>query len=154
MPILVALIVVIALIYGAVRAFFALQAAFGLAVAVGVAVVVALLLVGAMVYGWRRRQAVAPNIHDGDWTHELTGNWGSVRLAAGKRLCEIRIGGDSGDYIFADLAGAEIREQGAAYQLNVKVKDAKHSVWALPMLDKRQAEQWKRIFLLAVEQKL
>jgi hypothetical protein len=159
MPILVALIALIALVYGAVRAFYALEAAFGLAVAVGVAVVVALLLIAAVVYWWRRRQAVAPNVRDGDWTHELKGNWGSVRLAAGKRLCEIRLGDEQGGYIFADLRGAEARSSGASnadapWQVVLKVKDPKHGDWLVPMQSERQARQWQRIFLLAMEQKL
>src|SRR5580693_7916559 len=100
MPIIVALIALIALLYGAVRAFYALQAAFGLAVAVGVAVVVVLLLIAALAYWWRRRKEVAANVHDGDWTHELKGSWGAVRLGADKRLCEIRLGDEQGGYIF------------------------------------------------------
>ncbi|MFM0170762.1 hypothetical protein [Paraburkholderia sediminicola] len=154
MPILVALIALIALGYGAVRAFYALQAAFGLAVAVGVAVLVALLLVAAMAYWWRRRKEVAANVRDGDWTHELKGSWGSVRLAAGKRLCEIRLGDEQGAYIFADLLGAEVQGQGGQWQVALKVKDAKHQTWVLPMRDERQAKQWARIVVLAVEQKL
>jgi hypothetical protein len=159
MPILVALIALIALVYGAVRAFYAVEAALGLAVAVGVAVVVALLLMAAAVAWWRRRQAVAPNLRDGDWTHEVKGNWGSVRLAAGKRLCEIRLGDERGGYIFADLLGAEARPGGTAnadapWQVALKVKDPKHGEWLVPMQSERQARQWQRIFLLAVEQKL
>jgi hypothetical protein len=154
MPILVALIALVALVYGAVRAFYALQAAFGLAVAVGVAVLVGLLLIAAVVYWWRRRKEVAPNIRDGDWTHEVTGTWGSVRLAAGKRLCEVRLGGEHGDYIFADLLGAEVQGHDAQWQVALKVKDAKRGVWVLPMRGERQARQWGRVFLLAVEQRL
>lgn len=154
MPILVAFIALIALVYGAVRAFYALQAALGLAVAVGAAVLVAVLLIAAGVYWWRRRKEVAANIRDGDWTHKLKGSWGSVRLAAGKRLCEIRLGGEQGAYIFADLLGAEVQGHDAQWQVALKVKDAKHQVWVVPMLGERQAKQWVRIFLLAVEQKL
>ena len=154
MPILVALIALIALVYGAVRAFYALQAAFGLDVAVGVAVFVGLLLVAAVVYWWRRRKEVAPNIRDGDWTHELSGTWGSVRLAASKRFCEVRLGGELGAYIFADLLGAEVQCHDALWQVALMVKDAKHQVWVLPMLGERQAKQWRRIFLLAVGQRL
>lgn len=154
MPILVALIALIALVYGAVRAFYALQAALGLAVAVGVAVLAGLLLIGAVVYWWRRRKEVAPNIRDGDWTHELKGGWGAVRLAAGKRLCEIRLGGEQGAYIFADLLGAEVQSHDAQWQVALTVKDARHQVWVLPMLGERQAKQWRRVFLLAVEQRL
>jgi hypothetical protein len=154
MPIIVVLIALIALVYGAVRAFYALQAAFGLGVAVGVAVFVGLLLIAAVVYWWRRRKEVAPNVRDGDWTHELNGTWGSVRLAAGKRFCEVRLGGELGAYIFADLLGAEVQRHDAQWQVALMVKDAKHQVWVLPMLGERQAKQWRRIFLLAVGQRL
>jgi hypothetical protein len=34
------------------------------------------------------------------------------------------------------------------------VKDAAHGIWLLPMQNERQAKQWQRIFLLAMEQKL
>ncbi|SMG27692.1 hypothetical protein [Paraburkholderia susongensis] len=156
MPIIVALIALIALVYGAVRAFYALQAAFGMAVAVGVAVLAALLLIGAIAYWLRRRREVAPNVRDGDWTHELKGTWGAVRLAAAKRLCEIRIGKEEGAYIFADLLGAEV-QRGAAdadARLALKVKDPRHGEWLVPMSDERQARQWQRIFSLAIEQKL
>jgi hypothetical protein len=154
MPILVALIALVALVCGAVRAFYALQAAFGLAVAVGVAALVGLLVIAALVYWWRRRQEIAPNIRDGDWTHELKGAWGSVRLAAGKRLCEVRAGGEQGNYIFADLLGAEVQGDDAQWRVALKVKDATHQVWVLPMQSQRQARQWARIFSLAIEQKL
>jgi hypothetical protein len=154
MPIVVALSALIALVYGAVRAFYALQAAFGLAVAVGVAVLVALLLMAAAAYWWRRRQEVAPNLHEGDWTHELKGSWGSVRLAAGKRLCEIHVGAERGAYIFADLRGAEVQGREGQSQVALKVKDPRHGDWLVPMSGERQAKQWQRIFLLAMEQKL
>ncbi|MBN3805596.1 hypothetical protein GXB81_21445 [Paraburkholderia sp. Ac-20336] len=154
MPILVALIALIALVYGAVRAFYALQAAFGLAVAVGVAVLVALLLIGALAHWLRRRREVAPNVRDGDWTHELKGNWGALRLAAAKRLCEIRVGDEKGAYIFADLLGAEVRGGGAQAQLALEVKDPRHAEWIVPMSGEREARQWQRIFALAIAQKL
>ncbi|MFL9962066.1 hypothetical protein PQR02_13375 [Paraburkholderia sediminicola] len=154
MPIVVALIALIALVYGAVRAFYGLQAAFGLAVAVGVAVLAAALLIAAAAYWWRRRQEVAPNVRDGDWTHELKGSWGSVRLAAGKRLCEIHVGEERGAYIFADLLDAELEHRNGVSQVALKVKDARHGDWLVPMSGERQAKQWQRIFLLAREQKL
>ncbi|MFM0336070.1 hypothetical protein [Paraburkholderia fungorum] len=154
MPIVVALIALIAVVYGAVRGFYALQAAFGLGVAVGVAVLVGALLIAGVVYWWRRRQEVAANIRDGDWTHEVKGDWGSVRLAAGKRLCEIRLGGEQGFYIFADLVGVEAQGLGGQWKVALTVKDAKHQVWVLPMLGARQAKQWERVFLLAIGQKL
>jgi hypothetical protein len=154
MPIVVALFALIALVYGAVRAFQAVQAAFGFAVATAVAVLVALLVIAALVRWWRRWKEVAPNIHDGDWTHELKGNWGSIRLAAGKRLCEIHLGDEKGAYIFADLLGAEVQSRDAEAGLAVKVKDAKREAWLLPMATEQQAKQWQRIFSLAREQKL
>ncbi|MFM0694819.1 hypothetical protein PQQ64_21390 [Paraburkholderia graminis] len=154
MPILIALLALIALVYGAVRAFDALQAAAGTAVAVGVAVLVALLLIAALAYWLRRRKEVAPNIHDGNWTHLLDGSWGSVRLASGQRFCEIRVGAEHGAYIFADLLGADVERRETQWQLALKVKDAAHGLWLLPMQNERQAKQWQRIFLLAMEQKL
>ncbi len=154
MPILVGLFALIALGYGAVRAFDALQAAFGTAVAVGVAVLAALLLIAAVAYWLRRRREVAPNVRDGNWTHRLDGTWGSVRLAAGQRFCEVRLGAEAGAYIFADLLAAEVARQETQWQLALKVKDAARGVWLLPMQSERQARQWQRIFLLAMEQKL
>lgn len=154
MPIIVALFALIALVYGAVQAFDALDASFGLAVAVGVAVIVALLVLAALAYWWRRRKEVAPNIRDGDWTHELKGSWGAVRLAAAKRLCEIRLGTQQGAYIFADLRGAQTQNANGEWQLAVKVKDPRHGDWLVPMQNERQARQWQRIFLLAMDQKL
>ncbi|MBW0450523.1 hypothetical protein EN871_20285 [bacterium M00.F.Ca.ET.228.01.1.1] len=154
MPILVGLFALMALVYGAVRAFDALQAGFGTPVAVGVAVLAALLLAAAIAYWLRRRKEVAPNIRDGDWTHRLDGSWGSVRLASGKRLCEVHVGAEQGAYIFADLLGADLQRQEAHWQLALKVKDSARGVWLLPMQNERQGRQWQRIFLLAIEQKL
>jgi len=155
MPILVGLFALIALIYGAMQAFHAIQAAFGLAVAVGATVLVALLLVAAIAYGLRRRQQVAANVHgDGDWTHELKGAWGLVRLAAAKRFWEIRVGEERGAYIFADLLGAEVRNGDGRAWLAVTVTDPRHGEWLVPMSGEGQAKQWQRILLLAKAQKL
>ena len=154
MPIVVGLAVLAALVYGAVWSFDALLAHFGLGVAVGVALAAAALVVAAVAYWLRRRREVAPNIHDGDWTHELKAEWGGVRLAAGKRLCRVEVRGAQGDYIFADLLGADVESVGAQWQLALKVRDAKCPLWKLPMRGEGQAKQWKRIFGLAVEQRL
>lgn len=154
MPIVVFFAVLAALIYGAVWSFHALSSHFGLGVAVGVAVVVAALIVAGVVYWLRRRKEVAANIRDGDWTHELKAEWGMVRFAAGKRLCTLQVAGERGDYIFADLQGAETGVVDGQSQLTVKVRDSKHPVWVLPMRDGKQARQWGRVFGLAVLQKL
>jgi hypothetical protein len=154
MPILIVLIAFVALIYGAVKGFYALSAMFGVGVAIGVAVFVAVVIVGAVVYWWRRRREVAANVHDGDWTHELKEDWGFVRLAAGKRFCEIKVDGGEGSYIFADLVGVEVLREEGRWKVAVKVKDARQGVWVLPMVGERQARKWKRIFGLAVEQRL
>ncbi|HEY1995887.1 hypothetical protein [Paraburkholderia sp.] len=153
MPIVIAFAVLAALIYGAVWSFHALSSHFGLGVAIGAAVVVAALIVAAVIYWLRRRKEVAPNIHDGDWTHELKAEWGMVRLAAGKRLCTLQVAGERGDYIFADLQGVDVA-RGDGWQLSLKVRDSKHPVWVLPMGSERQARQWGRVLGLAVEQKL
>jgi hypothetical protein len=154
MPIVVGLAVLVALIYGAVWSFNALSAHFGVGVAVGVAVVVLVLIAALVAYWLRRRREVAANVHDGDWTHELKGDWGLIRLAAGKRLCEVRVAGEQGAYIFADLQGADVAPVGEGWKLVVKVRDLKHPVWEVPMRDKGQAAQWQRVFGLAVQQKL
>jgi len=106
MPIIVALVVLVAVIYGAFWSFHAISAALGIGVAIGAAVIAALVVVSIAVYFWLRWKEVAPNVHDGDWTHELKREWGGVRLAAAKRLCEVRVGGQVGMFIFADLRGA------------------------------------------------
>lgn len=163
MPIVVALAVLVALIYGAVWSFHALSARFGVGVATGVAVVVAALIVAAIAYWLQRRREVAPNIakgQDGDWTHELTRDWGGVRLAAGKRLCDLRVGDQSGGYIFADLRGARVQPAAGAagaWQVALDVRDAKdpqRREWLLPMRDQREARKWARILSRAVEQRL
>jgi hypothetical protein len=160
MPIVVALAVLVALIYGAVWSFHALSAHFGLGVATGVAVVAAALVVAGILYWLHRRREVAPNIargQDGDWTHELRRDWGGVRLAAGKRLCDLRVGDERGGYIFADLRGARMEPAAGpdgAWQVLLDVKDAKRGEWRLPMRDRREALKWTRILTRAVEQKL
>jgi hypothetical protein len=154
MPIVVGLAVLGALIYGAVWSFDALLADFGLGVAVGAALVAAALVAAAVVYWLLRRREVAANIHDGDWTHELKAEWGGVRLAAGKRLCTVDVAGVHGDYIFADLLGAEVERVGRGFQLVLKVRDVKCPRWNLSMRNERQGKRWKRVFELAIEQRL
>ncbi|MBP0596139.1 hypothetical protein J8I87_42385 [Paraburkholderia sp. LEh10] len=154
MPIVVGLLVLIALIYGAVQAFHALSARFGFGVAVGVAVLVAALLLAALAWWWRRHKEVSANIRDGDWTHELKGEWGGVRLAAGKRLCDVQVAGERGSYIFADLRDAQAMRDGERWQVKLDVKDSVHPEWRLPVKSEREARQWARIFVLAMAQKL
>ncbi|CAB3752629.1 hypothetical protein [Paraburkholderia solisilvae] len=154
MPIFVALFVLIALIYGAVRAFDALSARFGMGVAIGAAVVAAAAVLAGLAYWWRRRREIAPNIHDGDWTHELNAPWGGVRLASGKALCAVQLDGAKGDYIFGDLQRALAERDGNGWRVGLQVKDAARPVWQLPMASERQARQWQRILTLAIAQKL
>ncbi|MGH8782326.1 hypothetical protein [Paraburkholderia sp.] len=155
MPILILLIVVVALAYGAVWSFERLATLFGTGVAVAVAVVVAALVIAALAFWWRRRREVAANIRDGDWTHELKGDWGDVRLAADKRLCRLKVDGVEGEYIFADLEAADARrDPQRGWQVEVRVKDPKRPVWNVPAGDGRRARQWARIFALAIRQSL
>lgn len=160
MPIVVGLIVLGLLIYGAIWSFNAIHAHFGLGVAVGAALVV-LALIAAGVMRWlASRREIAPNLRrgeSGDWTHELRTDWGGVRVAAGKRLCDVRIGDERGSYIFADLRGARMQEPaggGGAWQVVLDVQDAKHGEWKLPMRDRGEAHKWARILSLATQQKL
>ncbi|SAK81167.1 hypothetical protein AWB77_04043 [Caballeronia fortuita] len=160
MPIVVGLIVLGLLIYGAIWSFDAIHAHFGLGVAVGAALVV-LAIIAAGVMRWlARRREIAPNLHGGghgDWTHELTSDWGGVRIAAGKRLCDVRIGDERGSYIFADLRGARMQQPAGArgaWQVVLDVRDPKHGEWTLPMRDRGEAHKWARILSLATQQKL
>jgi hypothetical protein len=155
MPIIIALVALVAVIYGAVQSFHAISAAFGASVAIGAAAVAAVIVVGIAVYFWLRWKEVAPNAHDGAWTHELKRDWGGVRVAAGKRLCELRVGEQAGMYIFADLRGARMETAGSgAWQVALEVKDGKQAQWNLPMRDRREAHKWSRILEKASQQKL
>jgi hypothetical protein len=161
MPIIVALVVLVAVIYGAFWSFHALSAAFGVSVAIVAAVIAALAVASIAMYFWLRWKEVAPNVRDGDWTHELKRDWGGVRLAAAKRLCEVRVGGQVGMYIFADLHGARMEAAGAgtsatsgAWHVALNVKDSTQPRWNLPMQDRREAHKWSRILEKAAAQTL
>jgi hypothetical protein len=164
MPIVVALAALVALIYGAVWSFHALSAHFGVGVATAVAVVVAAAIVAALAYWWHRLREIAPNIARGqedDWTHRLERDWGGIRLAADKRLCDVKVDGELGSYIFADLRGARVQQasgqmtgQTSAWQVALDVQDPKHGQWLLPMRDESEARKWARILTRAVEQRL
>lgn len=93
MPIVVRLIVLGLLIYGAIWSFNAIHAHFGLGVAVGVALVVLAIIAAGLMRWLASWREIAPNlrrVENGDWTHELRTDWGGVRIAAGKRLCDVR----------------------------------------------------------------
>ncbi|WP_027796479.1 hypothetical protein [Paraburkholderia acidipaludis] len=155
MPILVLLFAFVAFVYGAVVSFHALAQRFGMHVAVAVAVVVAAVLVALAARWWQRRRDVAPNLRgDGDWTHGVSGEWGAVRLAAGKRLCELTLGGAHGAYIFADLRGAQPAREAGRWCVALDVVDTKRPVWNVPMASEREAKRWTRIFTLAMAQRL
>ncbi|WP_277188387.1 hypothetical protein [Caballeronia sp. BR00000012568055] len=157
MPIVVAFIALGLLIYGAYWSFTTIDAHFGLGVAIGAAVV-AIAIIAAGVMRWlASRREIAPNVpkgHDGDWTHELKSEWGGVRVAKDKRLCDVRLRDETGSYIFADLRGARMQEASGAWQVVLDVKDAKHSAWNLPMRDRSEAHKWARILSLATQEKL
>lgn len=154
MPIFVLFFALIALIYGAVRGFDALALRYGHDVAMGVAALV-LALVAALIAAFvQRRREVAANLHDGDWTHGLAGDWGEVRLAAGKRLCDVRMGAARGSYIFADLQRAQAQQEPDGWRVALHVADRTHPLWLLPVKGEREAKRWVRIFSLAIAQKL
>jgi hypothetical protein len=155
MPIVVVLCVFAALVYGAVWSFHALAARFGLGVAVSAAVLAAAALAALAAWWWQRCRDVAPNLrHDGVWTHGVSGGWGSVRLAAGKRLCELTLDGAKGAYIFADLRNAQPTREAARWCVALHVADTKRPVWNVPMESEREAKRWARIFTLAMAQRL
>ncbi|CAB3778953.1 hypothetical protein LMG28688_00647 [Paraburkholderia caffeinitolerans] len=155
MPILVLLFAVAALVYGAVWSFQAVAARMGADVAIGVSVVVVAALATLLANWLRRRREVAPNLRgEGDWTHRVAGAWGEARLAAGKRLCEVKLGEARGAYIFADLQGAQPARDASGWQVELRVADAGRPLWSLPMPSEREAKRWARIFSLAIAQKL
>lgn len=155
MPIVVALVVLVAVIYGAFWSFHAISAALGLTSAIIAAVIALAIVIALVVYFWRRYKETAPNARNGDWNYALKHDWGGIRLASEKRLCEVQLANDRGSYIFADLKAARIEPAASgALQLALDVKDAKHPTWLLPMQDKREAHQWGRIMQKAVDQKL
>jgi hypothetical protein len=155
MPIVVVLFAFAALVYGAVWSFHTLSASFGLGVAVTVAVLAAAALVALAAWWWQRRRDVAPNLrNEGVWTHGISGGWGSVRLAAGKRLCELTLDGVPGAYIFADLRDAQPTQEASRWYVALQVADPKRPVWNLPMASEREAKRWARIFALAMAQRL
>ncbi|CAG4896347.1 hypothetical protein [Paraburkholderia saeva] len=154
MPIVVVLFALVALVYGAVQAFHFLSRQFGGGVATGVAVAVVIVLLLAIAWWWRRRREVAPNARDGDWTHALKSEWGEVKLAAAKRFMTVHMGDAVGEFIFADLVGAEVVQAAGGWQVALTVRNAKQPVWILPMQSERQARQWARIFALAAAQRL
>ncbi|MCG5074016.1 hypothetical protein [Paraburkholderia tagetis] len=155
MPILVLLFVFAALVYGAVWSFQALATRFGTDVAIGVAAVFVAALATLLANWLRRRREVAPNLRgEGEWTHRVAGAWGEARLAAGKRLCEVKFGEARGAYIFADLRGAQPAHDASGWQVALSVADAGQPLWHLPMPSEREAKRWARIFTLAIAQKL
>ncbi|WP_433703814.1 hypothetical protein [Paraburkholderia sacchari] len=155
MPVLVLLLAFAALVYGAVWSFQAVAARLGADVAIGASAVVVAAL-ATLVANWlKRRREVAPNLRgEGDWTHRVAGAWGEARLAAGKRLCEVKLGETCGAYIFADLQGAQPARDASGWQVELRVADAGRPLWSLPMPSEREAKRWARIFTLAIAQKL
>jgi hypothetical protein len=157
MPIVVALIVLGLLIYGAWWSFETIDAHFGLGVAIGAAVVVLAIIAAALMRWLASRREIAPNVpkgQDGNWTHELRRDWGGLRIAADKRLCDVRLRDETGSYIFADLRGARAEQAGGAWRVLLDVKDARHGEWQLPMQDRGEAHKWARILTLATREKL
>ena len=80
----------------------------------------------------------------GDWTHELKRDWGGVRVAAGKRLCDVRVGEQARHvYLCGSARSAdESRAVGSgAWQVVLDVQDAKHGAWNLPMQDRARGAQ-------------
>lgn len=156
MPIVVVLVALVGAIWGAIWSFHAISAAAGVLAATGAAVVALGIVVWICAYFWLRWKETAPNARDGDWTHELKLDWGGVKLAAEKRLCEVRVGDQRGSYIFADLKGARMEPGSSAgvWQVSLDVKDAQNPHWILPMPNKKEAHRWGRILQKAADEKL
>jgi hypothetical protein len=157
MPIILAVVVLGLLIFASIYAFDWVTAMFGETAAIVVTIIVIALVVWGLVRWIASRREIAPNMRkgeDGDWTHVLKADWGGVRLAAQKGLCDVKLRDETGRYIFADLRGARAQEAGGAWQVLLDVKDAKRGEWTLPMRDKGEAHKWARILSLATQEKL
>ncbi len=155
MPIVVVFIVLGLLIYGAWWSFVTIEAHFGLDVAIGVAMVV-LAIIAADVMRWLASyREIAPKGQDGNRTHELKRDWGGVRVAADKRLCDVRVKDETGSYAISSriCRAARATEAGGAWQVLLDVKDAKRGEWTLPMQDRGEAHKWARILTLATREK-
>lgn len=154
MPFLIVPLALIALAYGAVRAFDAVAVRYGHDIAIGIAALVLALLASVVAHFVQRRREVAANLRDGDWTHGFAGDWGEARLAAGKRLCDLRVGAAHGSYIFADLRQAQAQHEPDGWRVALQVADRAHPLWLLPARGEREAKRWARIFSLAIAQRL
>jgi hypothetical protein len=157
MPIVVAFIALGLLIYGAWWSFVTIEAHFSLAAAIAASIVVIAIIAAAFMRWLASRREIAPNVpkgQNGAWTHELQRDWGGIRIASEKRLCDVRVSNESGSYIFADLRGARAQEANNTWQVVLTVKDAKHADWTLPMQDRSEAHKWARILSLATQEKL
>ncbi|MBR8311610.1 signal peptide protein [Burkholderia dolosa] len=154
MPIFVALFALIAVGWGAVHLFHAIAAQFGRPIAIAAAVLAAALLV-ALVARWiKRRRDIAPNTRDAGWTHVVQRAWGELRVSATKGLLWLSHDGADGRYTLSQLDGCEAVPIGGRWHLVVRVRDPARGEWKLPMTDKRDAQRWARVLMLAKDNRL
>ncbi len=154
MPIFIVLFALIALAWGAVHAYHVIAAQFGLPVAVTAAVLAA-ALAGALVAWWlKRRRDIAPNTKEQGWTHVVHRAWGELRVSATQGLLWLSHDGADGRYTLSQLDGCAAAPIGGRWHLVVQVRDAARGEWKLPMMDKRDAQRWARVLMLAKDNRL
>ncbi|WP_010088949.1 hypothetical protein [Burkholderia ubonensis] len=154
MPIFIALFALTALAWGAVHTFHVIAAQFGEPAAVAAAVLAAALLT-ALVARWvRRRRDIAPNTNEEGWTHIVHRAWGELRVSATQGLLWLSHDGADGRYTLSQLDGCQAAPIGGRWHLVVQVRDAVRGEWKLPMMDKRDAQRWARVLMLAKDQRL
>ncbi|SDV49913.1 hypothetical protein [Chitinasiproducens palmae] len=150
--IVLALVILIALIVGAVWAYHALAATLGGLVA---AVLVSLGLAVIAAIPWYVLRARRLPGGAGRGIYQLNGDWGEARLNAATHTVQLRCAGASAHYLFADLVDANAsRQSDGGHCVDLEVRDAARPHWQLPVRSAREARCWRRVFRLAVAQRL
>jgi hypothetical protein len=154
MPIFIVLFALAALVWGAIHTFHVIAARFGEPVAVTAAVLAAALAISLVAWWAKRRRDVAPNTKEKGWTHVVHRAWGELRVSATQGLLWLSHDGADGRYTLSQLDGCRTATIGGRWHLVVQVRDVARGEWALPMMDKRDAQRWARVLTLAKHHRL
>ncbi len=154
MPIFIVLFALAALVWGAIHTFHVIAARFGEPVAVTAAVLAAALAISLVAWWAKRRRDVAPNTKEQGWTHVVHRAWGELRVSATQGLLWLSHDGADGRYTLSQLDGCGTATIDGRWHLVVQVRDVARGEWALPMMDKRDAQRWARVLTLAKQHRL
>ncbi|MBN3817659.1 signal peptide protein [Paraburkholderia sp. Se-20369] len=154
MPIFIVLFALIALVWGAVHTYHVIAAQFGPPVAVAAAVLAGALTIALAAWWLKRRRDIAPNTTEQGWTHIVHRAWGELRVSATQGLLWLSHDGADGRYTLSQLDGCQTAPIGGRWHLVVQVRDAARAEWKLPMMNKRDAQRWARVLMLAKDNRL